>query len=366
MAVTTIPWGDGSGDNLYLTYPSASGDQTIEVSSDANTGSDDRTINITLTASHHGTSSAKILTITQEGVPEAYIVFVDPTVEQICATNWGDGTGIKPSQAAQVTNSQLGTTFRNNTQITSFDELQYFTGLTQIPANAFNGCSSLLDITIPNTVTTIDNSALGTCSALQSLTVLSTSALSIRFVGNSGDGTGTVSFFGDVTSYDGIYNYKKLIVHGNFSYANYQSFRGEISIIKIGGNLTSTVTLATQYRGIKRSGTSIEFFEVGGIITSTQAASVIAYNANMLAGGLLVHLGYDAVANNALPCLPVHVSADNTNVAKIYVGDGSSAAHDNAILAQYTNDSGWSSYSSKLDTWYNYINDPNANPDYIN
>ena len=39
MATTTIPWGDGSGDNIYLTYSSASGDQTVEVSSDANTGS---------------------------------------------------------------------------------------------------------------------------------------------------------------------------------------------------------------------------------------------------------------------------------------------------------------------------------------
>ena len=39
MATTTIPWGDGSGDNIYLTYPSASGDQTVQVSSDANTGS---------------------------------------------------------------------------------------------------------------------------------------------------------------------------------------------------------------------------------------------------------------------------------------------------------------------------------------
>lgn len=39
MATTTIPWNDGSGDNIYLTYPSASGDQTVEVSSDANTGS---------------------------------------------------------------------------------------------------------------------------------------------------------------------------------------------------------------------------------------------------------------------------------------------------------------------------------------
>lgn len=39
MATTTISWGDGSGDNIYLTYPSASGDQTVTVTSDANTGS---------------------------------------------------------------------------------------------------------------------------------------------------------------------------------------------------------------------------------------------------------------------------------------------------------------------------------------
>ena len=38
MATTTIPWGDGSSDNIYLTYPSESGDQTVTVSSDANTG----------------------------------------------------------------------------------------------------------------------------------------------------------------------------------------------------------------------------------------------------------------------------------------------------------------------------------------
>lgn len=38
MATTTIPWGDGSGDNIYLTYPSASGNQTVEVTSDANAG----------------------------------------------------------------------------------------------------------------------------------------------------------------------------------------------------------------------------------------------------------------------------------------------------------------------------------------
>lgn len=50
MATTTIGWGDGSGDNLYLTYPDASGDQTVSVSSDANTGAA-RSKTVTFTAS---------------------------------------------------------------------------------------------------------------------------------------------------------------------------------------------------------------------------------------------------------------------------------------------------------------------------
>ena len=38
MARTTIAWDDGSGDNIYLDYSSASGDQPVAVSSDANAG----------------------------------------------------------------------------------------------------------------------------------------------------------------------------------------------------------------------------------------------------------------------------------------------------------------------------------------
>lgn len=59
---TTIAWGDGSGDNIYLDYTAASGDQTILVSSDANAGETARTKNITFSAS--GASSVT-LTVAQ-------------------------------------------------------------------------------------------------------------------------------------------------------------------------------------------------------------------------------------------------------------------------------------------------------------
>ena len=38
MAVTEIPWGDGSGDKIYLSRNASEGDQVVQVSSDANSG----------------------------------------------------------------------------------------------------------------------------------------------------------------------------------------------------------------------------------------------------------------------------------------------------------------------------------------
>ena len=59
---TTIAWGDGTGDNIYLTYTEASGNQTILVSSDAYSGATTRSKDITFTAS--GVSSVT-LTVNQ-------------------------------------------------------------------------------------------------------------------------------------------------------------------------------------------------------------------------------------------------------------------------------------------------------------
>ena len=74
MATTTIPWGDGSGDNIYLTYPSASGDQTVEVSSDANTGAA-RTKTVTFTAGN----ITQQLTVNQAAGRQQYTLTLNPS-----------------------------------------------------------------------------------------------------------------------------------------------------------------------------------------------------------------------------------------------------------------------------------------------
>jgi hypothetical protein len=67
-----------------------------------------------------------------------YLRFEDPAVQAICASNWGDGTGITKEQCAAV--SSIGTAFdTENDSATSFMEFKYFTGLD---LNGWNGGGS--------------------------------------------------------------------------------------------------------------------------------------------------------------------------------------------------------------------------------
>ena len=98
---------------------------------------------------------------------EGTIQFADATVKSLCVAAWDtDGDGeLSYDEAAAVTD--LGTSFAGTT-IKSFDELQYFTSLTEIPAEAFKGCNSLASVTLPPSVKSIGESAFRTCYKLAS------------------------------------------------------------------------------------------------------------------------------------------------------------------------------------------------------
>lgn len=104
-----------------------------------------------------------------------FITFEDSNVEAICLANWDtNGDGILTfSEAAAVT--RIGNVFRNNTSITSFDELQYFTGLTSIGRimdnYVFIGCSNLASISFPISITSIGGSAFSGCTSLASIDI---------------------------------------------------------------------------------------------------------------------------------------------------------------------------------------------------
>ena len=98
------------------------------------------------------------------------ISFADANVKAICVANWdtnGDGE-LDQAEAAAVTD--LGRVFSNK-PITSFDELQYFTGLTSIGNGAFYDCPGLTSITIPNSVISIGDQTFYGCRGLTSITI---------------------------------------------------------------------------------------------------------------------------------------------------------------------------------------------------
>lgn len=99
------------------------------------------------------------------------IDFVDSKVKAICVEKWdtnNDGE-LSYEEAAAVTS--LGEVFKENTEITSFDELQYFTGLREINKLAFYNCSNLASVRIPGNVSTIKEGAFRYCSKLKNLVI---------------------------------------------------------------------------------------------------------------------------------------------------------------------------------------------------
>jgi hypothetical protein len=94
--------------------------------------------------------------------------FADAMVRSLCIANWdADGDGaVTYGEAAAVTT--LGDVFKGQ-RIKSFQELYYFTGLTNLDANAFSGCAQLASIRLPKGLKTIGEGSFSGCTSLKSL-----------------------------------------------------------------------------------------------------------------------------------------------------------------------------------------------------
>lgn len=94
----------------------------------------------------------------------------NPEVFTICRYNgWAANESFMTEiEAASV--GTIGTAFKNS-RMKSFGEFQYFTGITEIPKDAFNYCTLLESILLPDTVKSIGSSAFFNCLKLKEIVI---------------------------------------------------------------------------------------------------------------------------------------------------------------------------------------------------
>ena len=121
----------------------------------------------------------KEITITNSNV-----IMTSATNPQVLAICYAQGWCASPDKMTEteaINVLDLGTAFKDKTNITHFEELEYFTGLENIGERAFNGCTGLTSVTIPESVTGIGNSAFSSCNKLTGELVIPDSVTSIGY-----------------------------------------------------------------------------------------------------------------------------------------------------------------------------------------
>ena len=171
LTATVTP---SNATNKNVTWTSSNTDVATVSSGGVVTAVANGTSTITATTADGSNKSASC-TVTVSISPT--ITFADVNVKALCVANWdtnGDGE-LSEAEAAVVTSlSDLFMNDNNNpiaAEITSFDELQYFTGLTSLNDWVFTNRPKLTSVTLPGTITAIGNYAFQGCSNLASVNI---------------------------------------------------------------------------------------------------------------------------------------------------------------------------------------------------
>lgn len=99
------------------------------------------------------------------------ISFADDNVRRICAENWdtnSDGE-LNYTEVKFVDYFKKGIGFDDNSTITSFDEMKYFTNAEAIFYQSFRNCTNLRSVTMPDGIGEVASNAFAGCKALQNV-----------------------------------------------------------------------------------------------------------------------------------------------------------------------------------------------------
>lgn len=102
---------------------------------------------------------------------EKIIEFEDDNVKAICVQLWDSNDDGELSEKEAATVTSLGNAFKDNTSIRRFNELRFFKGISTLPDGTFQNCSSLESIEIPSSVRSVGTGLFYGCTSLTSLRV---------------------------------------------------------------------------------------------------------------------------------------------------------------------------------------------------
>ena len=232
-------------------------------------------------------------------------------------------------------------------QETGLHAIKYrYSNLTSLPASSFTNCTNLVAIRIPDSVTSIGGNAFNHTALTELYIPCSINGDALIEIGSESSHV-NVTVAGSINrganGGGGTY-FENLIVLGDVSSSifasgcNYcKSWRIKGGLLWSGGSNGALFAAGVQ---------TLSFFEVMGDITCTNPIFYL----NRLGSERIYHLGYIEKISGS----PNAVAMDNAKLLRVYVGDGSSEAHDQEVLNKYLADENWSPYASKLDLWYNY------------
>ncbi len=111
-----------------------------------------------------------------------YITFNDNDIKIKCVNKWDENMDDEISIDEVSSIKDIGNYFQN-TNMASFDELQYFTSLQSIPDKAFNNCTNIVSIYIPENIKKIGTNAFSSCTKLKYVAVLNPNPQEIEAIG---------------------------------------------------------------------------------------------------------------------------------------------------------------------------------------